>query len=129
MKRTRHFRFALGRSNHAARQDHLHFMRAQVLTGIPFPPVRKIEHGNLVVFILYTCSAVFRKVSFPCCSKPNGHRSGLHLYITCLFQSVGIFCSRISTKESVGSVSSLFTKCLKRERSSGFSTPSFHSHL
>lgn len=73
MKRARHFWFASLRSYHATRQHHLLFVRALVLACIPFLSTRKIEDGNLRIFVLYAGPAVFGKRFYPGGPKPNSY--------------------------------------------------------
>jgi hypothetical protein len=70
MKWAGHFGLSRRRANHAARQNHLHPVRAHVLAGIPFAAAGKIKDCYLLSAITHTSAAILWKIRDKGSTKP-----------------------------------------------------------
>ena len=70
VKRAGNFWFITSGTDHPARKDHLPFVRAKVLTGVPFVPSCEIEHGYLHAVIAHTYAGVLWEIGYFGGSEP-----------------------------------------------------------
>ena len=72
VERAGDFRFVALGADHATRERHLLFVRAEVVGGIPFVASLEVEHGDLAAFEQDAGPAVIGHVFDSACEVPGG---------------------------------------------------------